>query len=335
MIKRLMVAGLALAVLVAAGVWWLWREPDRDGALALYGNVEIRDVRLGFRVPGRLAELTVHEGDPVAADQLLARLDDEPYRQALQAAQARVDAARARLELLRTGSRPQEVQRARAAVREAQAAAADARIELERQRSLQERGATSQQALDAAAARAEQAQARLDAARETLELAREGFRAEEIQAAEAELALARADAEQARTRVEDTRLTAPVAGTVLTRVHEPGAVVAQGEPVYTLSLDQPVWVRAYVDEPDLGRVRPGMTAWVYSDSRQTPYRGQVGFISPQAEFTPKQVQTERLRTDLVYRLRVVVTEADQGLRQGMPVTVVLDQAAGGEAAPAP
>ncbi len=103
-------------------------------------------------------------------------------------------------------------------------------------------------------------------------------------------------------------------------------MVASSTPVYTLSLRDPVYVRAYVSEPDLGRIAPGVAVRVHTDSSDKVYRGQIGFISPRAEFTPKTVETTDLRTDLVYRLRVVVADADEGLRQGMPVTVDVDTA---------
>ena len=140
----------------------------------------------------------------------------------------------------------------------------------------------------------------------------------------AKLETAKAALAQSLTRLDDTAIRAPADGTLLTRVREPGAIVASGATVYTLALDSPVWVRAYIDEPNLGHVRPGQKARVFTDSGGT-YAAQVGFISPQAEFTPKTVETKQLRTDLVYRLRIVVDAPDQGLRQGMPVTVVLEK----------
>ena len=124
-------------------------------------------------------------------------------------------------------------------------------------------------------------------------------------------------------KVQDTVLASPSEGVVLTRAQEPGAILQTGTPVLTLSLKRPVWVRAYVDEPNLGRIHPGMKVQVFTDSRpEKPYSGQIGYISPRAEFTPKNVETAELRTSLVYRLRVVVEDADEGLRQGMPVTVL-------------
>ena len=168
---------------------------------------------------------------------------------------------------------------------------------------------------------------RRDAAAESLALLRAGPREEVIREARAALAQARAGLEIARRRLSDTELTTSAAGIIHSRVREPGAVVAPGEPVATLAVERPVWVRAYVSEPNLGRIEPGMAAEIVTDSRpERPYRGQVGFISPKAEFTPKSVETPELRTSLVYRVRIVVPEPDTGLRQGMPVTVHLGDA---------
>lgn len=320
--RWLLIGGVLLLVLILLG-WWLLSRPQEEDRLTLYGNVDIREADLGFRVSGRLAAMVFEEGDVVAVGDILARLDTEPYREALAAAEARVDEARANLARLESGTRPQEIAAAEARVAEARADLANAEREFERQRILIESAATSRRDRDNALAGRDTARARLDSAQETLALAREGFRSEEIDAARAALALARAEADQARTRVDDATLLAPSDGVILSRIREPGSILAAGAPVYTLSLRAPVWVRAYVDEPNLGRLHPGMKALIRTDSRAEPYEGQIGFISPRAEFTPKTVETEALRTDLVYRLRVVVDEDIDGLRQGMPVTVIL------------
>jgi len=326
--KRIAVAAvvLAAAAAAAAAFWWQGNQRADRGLPTLYGNVDIREVALGFRVGGRLVEMHYEEGDRVDAGALLAKLDDEPHREALRAAKARVAIAEARLDLVRAGSRPQEIERAEANVAEARAALRNAEQELARQRGLDERGLTAKSSVDQAAARADEAAARLQAAEEALALARAGFRDQEIAAAEAELELARAEAAIAATDLADTELHAPSAGTLITRIREPGAVLGAREPVYTLSLDEPVWIRAYVAEPDLGRIASGMPARVHTDAGRS-YRAQVGFISPRAEFTPKAVETATARTDLVYRVRIVVTEPDSGLRQGMPVTVTFDDGA--------
>ncbi len=321
---RIVIVGALLLVALASYAGFsAWRS-DRDADhLTLYGNVDIREVELSFRVPGRLMSMHLDEGDRVKAGQSLAALDPQPYRDALAVAQARVAQAEANLEKLKSGNRPQEVQQARAGVREAEAAFANAERDFRRQTDLLESGASSQKSLDAARARHDETAARLVSAREALKLAQEGFRREDIVAAEAEVGAAIAQRDQAQTPLADAELLAPSDGTILARVREPGAMLQQGSPVYTLSLDQPVYVRAYISEPDLGKIAPGATAFVMTDSNDTRYRGQVGFISPRAEFTPKSVETTDLRTDLVYRLRIVVDDADQALRQGMPVTVQL------------
>jgi HlyD family secretion protein len=182
----------------------------------------------------------------------------------------------------------------------------------------------SSQERDDAQARAREAVARLNSAREQLKLLESGFRVEEIAQSKAEVGRAEAALQAAELRLQDTVLQSPAEGVVLTRAQEPGAIVQPGATVLTVSLKQPVWVRAYIPEPDLGRVHPGLKVEVTTDTRrEKPYRGQIGYISPRAEFTPKNVETPGLRTSLVYRLRVVVEDPDEGLRQGMPVTVRL------------
>lgn len=321
--KKLAVA-LAVVVVACIALYALWdRGRDRDQPLTLYGNVDIREVELGFRQSGRLASLSVDEGDAVEAGQVLAMLDSEPFEEALAAAQAQVAEAEAELDKQLSGNRSQDIGRAQASRDEAEAVLREAESHFVRQSRLLDSGATSQRSVDSARAARDQARALLDAAGQALDLQREGARREDIAAAQARLATARASLAQAETALADTRLTAPEAASVLTRAREPGSMLSQGEAVYTLSLRDPVYVRAYVAEPDLGRLPAGAAVEVLTDSSDKVYRGQVGFVSPRAEFTPKSVETTDLRTDLVYRLRIVIADADEGLRQGMPVTVQL------------
>ena len=314
---------LALAAFAAYSQWP--RGADGDG-LTLYGNVDIREVQLGFRVAGRLEQMNFEEGDAVTAGNVLATLDDKPFADGMALAEARVAEVQAHLAELRTGSRPQEIQQARARVTEAEAALDNARREYQRQKELNDRDLSSQGLLDGTRARRDEAAARLDASKEALALAVEGARIESIAAAEAALAGAIAQRELAKTQLQDTRLLAPNAGIILTRVREPGSILGAGAPVYALSLTETTYVRAYVDEPSLGKVRPGAEVVVTTDSSARQYVGRVGFISPRAEFTPKSVESPELRTDLVYRLRIVIPEADDSLRQGMPVTVAIPEA---------
>ncbi|MDJ0877316.1 MAG: secretion protein HlyD [Halieaceae bacterium] len=326
--NKLVMAVLLLILLAGSYFGYQQMNVNGNGDTLLYGNVDIRDVQLGFRVAGRLASMQLEEGDAVAAGDLLASLDDQPLREALAVAEANVLEAKANLDRANTGSRPQEIEQAEAGVEEAQAALVNADKRLVRQQDLFRQGLNSQRALDDAESQQEQAQARLRAAREALALAREGFREEDRAAAAAALAAAEARRDQAMTQLEDTRLYAPSAGVIQVRAREPGSMVNVGEPVYTLSLTDVVYVRAYVGEVHLGQVVPGASVEVLTDSSDRVYLGQVGFISPRAEFTPKTVETPELRTDLVYRLRIVVTDPDEQLRQGMPVTVRLEASAG-------
>lgn len=315
----------AAAVVAVGGVYFVRDGGDRaEDGLTLYGNVEMRQVDVGFRVPGRLEAALAEEGDHVRAGAILARLDAEPFQDAVAQAQAETAVRAAELARLEAGLRPAEIARAEARVSELQASLRVTQQTYDRRRELLASGAVSQQAFDEAAARYKEAQARVEAARKDAALAREGFRREEIAAGRASLDAAAAAADAARTSLEDSTLHAPSDAVVLARVREPGSILRAGEPVYSLALEKPIWVRAYVSETHLGRVAPGMRAEVYTDSAPNrPYAGQIGFISPVAEFTPKTVETPDLRSDLVYQVRVVVSQPDAGLRQGMPVTVRL------------
>ncbi|MFC5439172.1 secretion protein HlyD [Rhodanobacter ginsenosidimutans] len=318
----------ALVVLAIGGAlsFWLARDRGDPNALRLYGNVDIREVELAFRQPGRLTDMAFDEGDAVTAGAVMAQLDATPYREKLAAAEAELAAAQAQLDKLHSGNRPQEIAQAREQVRQAQASADEAARNFRRQDTLLKSGASSQRAADAARAARDQSAANLAAAQASLSLATAGFRREDIAAGQARVAAAEAAVTQARTALADATLTAPSNGIVIARVREPGSMVASGTPVYSLSLRDPLYLRAYVGEAQLGRIAPGTKVRVHTDSSATVYHGQIGFISPRAEFTPKTVETADLRTDLVYRLRVVVSDADQGLRQGMPVTIDVDTA---------
>lgn len=268
--KRILL--LALIFLAGFGVYYLYYKEHHknDDVITLYGNVDIRDVNLGFRVFGRLDKMNFEEGDRVKKGQLLCSLDKKPYLENLQSSQAELEDRTVALnnaqqildrkkELLRTKFAPQQVYDDALAVRNRASAA--------------------------------------------------------LHVAEARLT-------DAKIKLEDTDIFSPNDGTILTRVREPGSIVNPGESIYVLSLDEPVWVRAYISESDLGKVFPGMKAKIFTDSRPGKYyEGQIGFISPQAEFTPKTVETTEMRTKLVYRLRIVIDNRDRYLRQGMPVTI--------------
>ncbi|MCA1661719.1 MAG: HlyD family efflux transporter periplasmic adaptor subunit [Novosphingobium sp.] len=320
---------LGLAVIVVAVVLFFagraagWWGGEGEGAARLYGNVEVREVELGFRVGGRIAEVLADEGDKVTPGQELARLDTRPLRDRLAGAEARVTAAGALVDRDRAGNRPQQVREAQAAVVDAEARLGEARRLHERRKALHERGFISKAEFEASAAGLTAAAARAESARAALSLVREGTRAEDRVATRAEAAQMAAERRAIETDLSDTVLRAPSAGQVLTRVREAGAIVQPGEVVYAVALIQPVRVRAYVAEPDLPKVRPGMRATVHADGTDKTWPARIGYISPTAEFTPRTVQTEDQRADLVYRVRLTVDDPNNDLRQGQPVTVTL------------
>jgi HlyD family secretion protein len=325
MIKRVVRIVVPLAVLAAvtAGVFssGVFDRKSPSTSLTLYGNVDIRQVELGFRVAGRISALQFEEGQAVQAGALMARLDDRSYNDEVAASEAQVTQQAAMLARLEHGPRPAEIAQARAMLEERKANLAHAEQNFARSKTLEASGAVAHANLDDAQTSLDAARAAVLSTSQTLRLLEQGSRAEDIAAARASLDMAKAHLAASHTALADTRLLAPADGVVLSRVHEPGAIVAPSDIVYVLSLTRPVWVRAYVDESHLGDVAPGMEVSIVSDGAREAQRGRVGFVSPQAEFTPKSVETPNLRTDLVYRLRIIVDQPGSSLRQGMPVSV--------------
>jgi HlyD family secretion protein len=315
----LALAGLLVIAVATRGFGLLGQ--GNGALLVLGGNVDIRQVDLGFRVSGRIASMPYEEGSRVPAGATLASLDTQPLKDALAVAEASVAVAQAQLDRQRNGNRPQDIAQAEAKLADMRAQLARAKQDLDRRSSLEGSGAISKAVLDATRAQYLSAEAGAHSAEQALSLQRAGARHEDIEAAQAQHAQALAQLSRARTDLADAELHAPNAGVILTRAREPGAIVQAGETVLTLTIDRPMRVRAYVDESDLGRISPGMAVEVSTDGSSHVYHGSIGFISPTAEFTPKTVQTRDLRTDLVYRLRVIVDDPDDGLRQGQPVSV--------------
>lgn len=325
--KKPVIIALVLVLIVAAvgGTWWY--QSRQDDGLTLYGNVDIRTVNMSFRVGGRLQSLTVDEGDAVKAGQTLGQLDKAPYENALMQAKANVSTAQAQYDLMMAGYRAEEISQAAAAVKQAQAAYDYAQNFYARQQGLWKSRTISANDLENARSSRDQALATLKSAQDKLSQYRTGNRPQEIAQAKANLEQAQAQLAQSTLDLHDTTLVAPSDGTILTRAVEPGSMLNAGSTALTLSLTRPVWVRAYVDEKNLNQAQPGREILLYTDGRpDKPYHGKIGFVSPTAEFTPKTVETPDLRTDLVYRLRIIVTDADDTLRQGMPVTLSFSDA---------
>ena len=325
--RRVLLGALAVIAVLAALATYLWRQHganDPNAALSLSGNVDVHQVELGFRVSGRISAVKVQEGDKVSAGQVLAELDPVPFRTDVDSAQADLAQAQAQLDKARRGFRVEEVAQARATVAQREADLENARVTLKRQEQLVAAGLVTHQQIDDAQMRVQMTEAALAAAHGQLTLELHGSRIEDIEAQEALLAAARARLEKAQTALADATLLAPSSGIISVRARELGAIVQAGQTVYTLTLNDPVWIRAYVPQPRLGRIKPGMSVKVTIDSMPgKQYQGTVGFIAPAAEFTPKTVQTEQVRDDLVYRIRVIASDPDDVFRQGMPVTVLI------------
>jgi len=325
--RRVLLAALIFIVVLAGFGTYLWRQHganDPGAAFSLSGNVDVHQVELAFRVSGRISAVKVQEGDKVSADQVLAQLDPVPFQTDVDSAKADLAQAQAQLDKTRRGFRIEEVAQARANVAQRAADLENAQITLRRQQQLVASGLVTHQQIDDAEARVHMSEAALAASRGQLTLELHGSRIEDIEAQEATVASAQARLEKAQTALADATLLAPSKGIISVRAREPGAIVQAGQTVYTLTLNDPVWIRAYVSQPRLGRIKPGMPVKLTIDSMPgKQYDGTVGFISPEAEFTPKTVQTEQVRDDLVYRIRVIASDPDDVFRQGMPVTVLI------------
>jgi HlyD family secretion protein len=317
------IAVLALALL---GYWVFGRHRD-DSQIVLQGNVDLRQVELPFNDSERIAEVLVDEGTTVKAGQVLARLDTGRLLPRVAQAEARAAAQREILRKLQNGARPEEIAQARAAVAAAQAEAVNATSQLQRLRSISDESkgrAISPQDLEAATAVARSSEAQAESSRKGLELTLAGPRREEIDQAKAQLDAAEADLALLKRQLADAELIAPTDGVIRNRLMEPGELATPQRPVFAIAITTPKWVRAYLSEVELSRVALGAPARITMDSAPNdPMEGKVGFISSTAEFTPKTVQTEELRTSLVYEVRVFVDDPQDRLRLGMPATVTI------------
>lgn len=327
MTRKLLVALLVIAVIGGAVAWWMMRREGVASELMLYGNLDLRQVQLAFNNSERIAAVLAQEGDHVKQGQVLARLDTRRLEPQLAQVESQAAAQRQVVLRLRNGSRPEEVAQARANVESARADVVNAQRQYERLKHAAELTAgraVRQQDVDSAKAALQVAEAKLAVNQKTLDLAVLGPRKEDIAENEARLRANEAQAALLRQQLADSELVAPVNAVVRTRIMEPGEMASPQNPVFSLAVTDPKWVRAYVAEPDLGKIHPGMAATIFVDSfPNRGFDGWIGFISPVAEFTPKSVETTELRTSLVYEVRVFVKDPRDELRLGMPASVRL------------
>jgi HlyD family secretion protein len=322
--RRFLIIAAVLAIAGAAGFWWYSGHGAVPTELTLYGNVDLRQVDLAFNGSERIATVDAQEGDRVHKGEVLARLDTRRLEPQVAQVEAQVAAQRAVVERMHNGSRPEEIEQSRANLEQAKADAANASAQYQRKSDLLARNAGTQMDFDNAKAALDMAQARLRLNQSALDLTLAGPRKEDIAQAEAQLQGNEAQLAYLRQQLLDAQLGAPVDGVVRSRLMEPGEMATPQRPVFSLALTDPKWVRSYVQEVDLGKVHPGTKANIAVDSFPgRGFDGWIGFISPVAEFTPKDVQTPELRTSLVYEVRVFVNDPSDDLRLGMPATVHL------------
>lgn len=267
-----------IGFVVAGSAYYLLATNEIKDELVLHGNIEIRQVTLGFQVPGKISSMIKEEGDSVSAGEIIAELESDDYKNSLE--------------------------KASAIVKQTEAVSKEAKAKYDKNAPLCRQNVLAQQDLDILLRNKDKA--------------------------EAEHQAAIASEKLAENQLGYTKIYAPDDGIVTTRIQEPGAIVAAGQGIYTICKNKPMWVRAYVSEPNLGNIKYGMKVKVFTDTtdpqtgRLREYVGKIGYISPVAEFTPKTVQSTDQRANLVYKIRVYIDNTDEFLRQGMPTTIKID-----------
>lgn len=320
--KKKFLIVLGLIALVGAGYGFSCFYASRSTELKLYGSVDMRTVDLAFEESGRLQSVLYEEGSSVKAGEIVAKLDDTRYRIAREQAASQVGVAEAQLSLLLAGSRSEEIDVARARLKAAEANLVLSERTCKRYKDMG--NASSALMRDQACYAASADRAARDEAKRTLDMLLAGTRIEEIEIARATLKQTQTQLADAERALSNCLLYAPADGVIRSRLKEPGDMVGVSSPIYEMALMNPLWARVYIDEPNLARITMGQKVVVTVDSFPGKvFEATVGFISSVAEFTPKTVQTEAIRTNLVYEVRLTVSDPQGLLRLGMPVTATL------------
>lgn len=335
--KKLIAVVLVVIAVVIIGFWaWKYNNKNqKDNVLTLYGNVDIRQVSLAFEQSGRIEKLLVQEGDKVKAGQVLAALNTNALHIQAKQAQAQLKAQQEAIVKQDVGARPEEISQAKAQLASAQAELDKTNKNLQRLQILvssTDGRAISQQELDYAKSNKDSAEAAVRERQANLELIIKGARQEDREATKAQYEVTKANLDLINYNLTQAELNSPVNAVVRARLQEVGDMTTAQKAVYTLALTDPKWIRVYVNEQDLSSIKMGGTAQVIRDSNPNqPINGKIGYISSVAEFTPKTVQTEEIRTTLVYEVRVYVNDPNDQLKMGQPVTVNVPLASGEKA----
>ena len=330
--KKIIIAGIVVMVVIVAitAYWVMNKDEDSVNELTLYGNVDIRQVSLAFEGSGRIKALNVQEGDRVQEGQVLAVLDTQALDIQSKQAQAQLVVQQQAVDEQDAGTRPEEIAQAKAQVVSVQAQLDKATKDLQRYQALfNSTGgkAISKQEIDGAQSNVNTAIASVKERQANLVLLEKGARKEDRTAAKAQVDVTKANLDLMQYKIAQSQLRSPVNAVVRARLQEVGDMTTAQKTVYTLALTNPKWVRVYANEADLSEIKIGSTAQLIRDSKPSqPIQGTIGYISSVAEFTPKTVQTEDIRTTLVYEVRVYVQDLNDQLKMGQPVTVKMAKA---------
>ena len=330
--KKIIIAGIVVMVVIVAitAYWVMNKDEDSVNELTLYGNVDIRQVSLAFEGSGRIKALNVQEGDRVQEGQVLAVLDTQALDIQAKQAQAQLVVQQQAVDEQDAGTRPEEIAQAKAQVVSVQAQLDKATKDLQRYQALfNSTGgkAISKQEIDGAQSNVNTAIASVKERQANLVLLEKGARKEDRTAAKAQVDVTKANLDLMQYKIAQSQLRSPVNAVVRARLQEVGDMTTAQKTVYTLALTNPKWVRVYANEADLSEIKIGSTAQLIRDSKPSqPIQGTIGYISSVAEFTPKTVQTEDIRTTLVYEVRVYVQDLNDQLKMGQPVTVKMAKA---------
>ena len=322
LIPLIVLLAIGGAVIYSHPQWF--RKPAVENVLRLSGNIEAHESLVSFKVTGRIIALPVEEGMTLKSGDLLARLDSDDYRQQVAEDESAIRVRDRQLALGLAGSRTQDIEAAKQAILDAQADLEQKKKDYARYQALYEKDEIPGQTRDLAATNVTRAQATYDRAQQIYNELVEGTRKEELAVEDSNVQQADQNLQMSRIRLAYTVLRAPFNGVVLVRQAELGEVVSPGTPIVTLADLDHLWVRVYVPETDLGKVRWGQVVDVRTDTYPDKiYHGRITFVSSEAEFTPKSVQTEKERVTLVYRVKVDVENPNRELKPGMPADTIV------------
>jgi HlyD family secretion protein len=320
--KKILIAVIVVVVAITTYLIISLKNNRDDGSMVLSGNVEITETNVGFKIPGRVIELSVDEGSIVKEGDVLARLDGAELSSVVAQNRASLQEALARFSELKEGSRTQEIEQAKANVIAQEAELKRVRQDYERADVLYRNGAISKSQFDAFKSAYDVRVATHKSAQEALSLAQEGARKEDVKIGEHRVDQAKAILAASETRSRDTVIYAPIAGVVLRKNVEVGETVSQGTPVFTIGDLKSPWIKVYVKEDRIGLIKLGQKAQISVDSyKGKTYEGVVSYISSEAEFTPKTVQTPEERVKLVFGVKIRIKNENDELKPGMPADV--------------